>query len=1030
MATTFLRPLSLALALALLPLASPGGEPAFTPPPITVPDGFSIELVAAPPLVGHPMMACFDERGRLFVAESAGLNMNNEELEKARPNFIRLLEDTNGDGKFDKSTIFADNLMIPNGALWLDGALYVAEPPGIWRMEDTNGDGVADRRTHIAGKVRSNGMSSTLHGPVLGPTGRLFWCSGQMGYNLDKNGELPAGRIAPGVFTLRPDGTEHEVFSVGGLANPVEVTFSPEGEVFGTVAILDYPDGARHDGLMHWVYGGVYNISANDPCPVKRTGDFLPPLSHVGQVAPAGVMRYRGSQFGHSYRDNIFWAQFNTHKVIRTQIERDGATFRSKDEDFLISESVDFHATDVLEDADGSLLVIDTGGWFRHGCPTSQIAKPEVQGAIYRIRRNGAPVIADPRGLKIDWQHATPAQLTALLGDSRPAVEDRAIATLAKMSDRAVDELQKTLRGKSSIQVQRNTVWTLARIDTKKSQAVLRAALDSRDPSVRQSAVYAMGLARDQKALVPLMKLVVQDPQPSLRREAATALGRIGQPRAVSPLLEALSGQKDRFLQHSLIYALIQINQPALTAKGLTSADPLTRRGALLALNQMDNTQLARDQVIPLLRSDDLELQKAAFSVAAKNSDWRADLVAVLRDWLGEEKLTDERAAFLRESILAQAADPLVQQLVADTLAHKETSTPMRLLLLDAIKRPSLKDYPLVWFAALEQEVQHGELETRLQAVSVFQERTIKRFDALLKQLALDANQPAPLRIAVIATLAPRLSPVDSQLFELVHGSLKTETVPLARLTAARTLAALQLSDDQLLAVAAMLGQVDALVLPTLLRSFSHSTNDAPGLALITALDNAPAAANLSADELARLTKAYSPAVQTAVKPLLKKLGVDLEKQQAHLEELSPLITGGDLSRGKAVFFGKKATCATCHRISGQGGLVGPSLGQIGKIRTGRDLLESIIYPSASIVQGFRPYTVETADDQTYSGIMLRQTPEAIWIRGTDLAEIKIDTKQIKSMQESAISIMPQGLGDALTRDELRDLLAYLQSLK
>ena len=97
------------------------------------------------------MMACFDERRRLFISESAGFNLDEKQLAERRPNFIRMIEDTDNDGVFDRSTIFADKLMIPNGAQWLDGALYVAEPPGIWRFTDKDGDGVADQREHLAG---------------------------------------------------------------------------------------------------------------------------------------------------------------------------------------------------------------------------------------------------------------------------------------------------------------------------------------------------------------------------------------------------------------------------------------------------------------------------------------------------------------------------------------------------------------------------------------------------------------------------------------------------------------------------------------------------------------------------------------------------------------------------------------------------------------------------------------------------------------------------------------------------------------
>ena len=121
-------------------------ESQFEPPPLTVPDGFTIELVAAPPLVKYPMMACFDERGRLFVAETLGKNLDKEGLLKARCRFIRMLEDTDQDGTFDKNTIFADDLVMPEGALWHRGSLYVLSSPYLWRFEDTNDDGVADDR--------------------------------------------------------------------------------------------------------------------------------------------------------------------------------------------------------------------------------------------------------------------------------------------------------------------------------------------------------------------------------------------------------------------------------------------------------------------------------------------------------------------------------------------------------------------------------------------------------------------------------------------------------------------------------------------------------------------------------------------------------------------------------------------------------------------------------------------------------------------------------------------------------------------
>src|SRR5256886_15981400 len=154
----------------------------------------------------------------------------------------------------------------------------------------------------------------------------------------------------------------------------------------------------------------------------------MPIMTHLGPAAACSVIRYRSRVFGDDFQDNLFVCCFNLHKITRHTLEPDGATFRTRDSDFLVSDNPDFHPTDVIEDADGSLLVIDTGGWYKICCPTSQLAKPDVLGAIYRIRKRGAPRIEDPRGLKLAWQKFSPAELAKLLDDDRPAVFKRAVA--------------------------------------------------------------------------------------------------------------------------------------------------------------------------------------------------------------------------------------------------------------------------------------------------------------------------------------------------------------------------------------------------------------------------------------------------------------------------------------------------------------------------------------------------------------------------------------------------------------------------
>ena len=184
--------------------------------PFKVPAGFVAELVAGPPLVEYPMFACFDDHGRLYVVDSAGVNLSPEELGKNPPHRIRLLEDAKGDGRFDKSTVFADKLTYPQGVLWRDGAVYTASPPSLWRLKDTKGMGVADKRQELLTGFTFTKWADDLHGPFLGPDGRIYWTSGRYPHAIKRPGgevlikgngrrisSLPAGRRRRGSLLQR-----------------------------------------------------------------------------------------------------------------------------------------------------------------------------------------------------------------------------------------------------------------------------------------------------------------------------------------------------------------------------------------------------------------------------------------------------------------------------------------------------------------------------------------------------------------------------------------------------------------------------------------------------------------------------------------------------------------------------------------------------------------------------------------------------------------------------------------------------------
>ncbi|MEQ9068326.1 MAG: hypothetical protein RLO18_16440, partial [Gimesia chilikensis] len=206
-----------------------------------------------------------------------------------------------------------------------------------------------------------SGNAASIHGCFRGPEGRLYWCDGRHGHEFkDKSGKVTSKGLAARIFSCNPDGSDIEVHCGGGMDNPVEIDFTPEGEMIGSVNIL--LTRPRVDCLVHWLEGGVYPHFEDCVAEFKRTGDLLGPITRFGHVAVSGMLRYRSPQFGPEYQGNIFTSIFNTHKVIRTQLVRSGATFETKEEDFLVSDDPDFHPTDVIEDADGSLLVINTGG--------------------------------------------------------------------------------------------------------------------------------------------------------------------------------------------------------------------------------------------------------------------------------------------------------------------------------------------------------------------------------------------------------------------------------------------------------------------------------------------------------------------------------------------------------------------------------------------------------------------------------------------------------------------------------------------
>lgn len=1007
----------------------------------TLPVGFEIEQVAGPPLVNRPIVADFDDQGRLYAADSSGTNDPVEQQMAKKPHRVVRLEDSKGTGHFDKQTVFAENLMFPEGAMWRDGSFYVAAVPSILKLTDTKGNGVADQRIdwfhgRDGTKDAWTGCANDLHGPYNGPDGWIYWTKGAFAREvIERPGEKPFVTRAAHIFRARPDGTGIEPVMTGGMDNPVEVAFTPGGERIFTTTFFQFPGGGKRDGLIHAIYGGIYGKDHPPIYDHPWTGpSVMPVLTHFGPAAPSGLVRYEGTVFGPEYQDNLFATQFNMQKISRHILTPQGATFACKDEDFLVSDNHDFHPTDVLEDADGSLLVIDTGGWYKLCCPSSQLHKPDILGAIYRIRKTGAPKIEDPRGNQIAWATATPAELARLLGDARHVVRKRAIAALASRGAAAIPALQEALKAAPSAEAQRNALWCACRIDGPEARALVREALADSDETVRQVALHAVSVRRDADATAALILLLERGSKHN-QRAAAEALGRVGTVDAVPALLRACGQPADRALEHSRIFALIEIGQRDASARqaislGLKDSDLNIQRASLIALDQLNAAPV--EAVKAALKSPDASLKEAAWWIAVRHPDWGGALADILRERFSATLTEAERAELVDQLARFANADS-VQKFLAERLQDGSAPLELRRLALKAMAGSRVRDVPLAWSAAIVEALKSDRPELVGDALTTIRgfratPRNLAPFLPGLEQTAENAKLPALIRLTAQAALPESSSSLKPELFALALAQLPPDKPVAERGMAAEVLSRAKLSPEQLSQVVDMVKVVGALELDRLLDACASSKDEAIGRRLIATLQAAPGRSSLRPEALKPRLAKFGPNLAPEAQALYALLDKDLAQQRAQLDDIISHLGKGDIRRGQLVFNNQKTACISCHSIGYVGGKLGPDLTRIGRIRSERDLLESIVFPSASFVRSYEPVSIETKAGKIHNGLIRRESPEEIVLALSGTEEVRLPRADIAEIAPSKVSVMPAGLEKQLSKQELADLVTFLKA--
>ncbi len=986
--TTLLAGASLAASLA-----APAADHRLNGHTFSLPDGFSIELAADNHLAPRPLAGSFDESGRLYVTDSSGSNKPPAEQLKDPQSRVLRLEDTDGDGRFDRSVVFADKVMFPQGCLWHNGSLYVAGPPSIWKFTDTNGDGVADQRTEWYQGQILTGCANDVHGPYLGPDGLLYWTKGAFGrLNLrDSRGRSIEDRCAH-VFRAHPDGSGLESVMSGGMDNPVEVAFTAHGEPIVISTFIDLSQPGRRDGLAHAVYGGVFG-KANDVLEepvVRRTGGILPTMTHFGPAAACALMRYEGDAFGPAYRDNLFATLFNLRKVTRHTLQPHGASFTTQDSDFLVSDQADFHPTDVLQDIDGSLLVVDTGGWYKLCCPSSQLAKIDVLGGIYRVRRTGAP--SAPTN-----PEARTRAYTRLAAP--PALHDSEEATLKKAALTAQPAHAERFR------------TTLAR-------HIPLAAQSPDSARLARLAAEGLGRLRDRAHI------------PALFQSLATATDSSPEPI-------------DRFLEHSLIFALIETAQPDATRPFLRHAHPAIQAAALRVLEQASNPSTVQvADVIPFLATPAGPLRDAGLWVARRHPQWGDALASHFRSRLADPHTADAERTSWESMLDLLAHQPEGQTLLADITRNTAAfKTPTQTAALHAMAGSGLKSLPDTWRDCLLAQLNPGDASPAHLARLTAALRAVRslplpkngdpRITERLRALAANTGLTPPTRIEA-AGLLPTGSPTLPAEFTLLLDGLNPARPPGERLAAAAALQRLTLNPSQREALLPILPIASPIELPRLILAFSPGGDSNLGRRFIAALKQAKGLRSLRDEDLKPATARFPTEIQTAALEVLAAARTSTSEDSARLDalliELSRL--DGQIRRGQTIFNSTKAACSSCHRLGYLGGDIGPDLTSIGTSRTDRDLLEAVIHPSASFVRSYEPWIASTTDGEEHSGVLRRDTPDEIVLATGPGAEIRIPRSQLADLRLGSVSTMPAGLDEQLTRQELADLLAFLKNTR
>ncbi len=544
---------------------------------MTLVDGFEVKLFAGEPDIGQPIAFCFDAKGRIWVVENYNYRTRGHHTTDNQTK-LAILEDTDGDGVFDKKKYFAENLKFTSGIAIGHGGVWVGSPPALSFIPDADGDDKPDGPPQVLlDGWGINDRHETLNSFIWGPDGWLYGCHGVFTKSkVGKPGAAASERqyIDGGIWRFHPTRHEFEVFA-HGLSNPWGIDFNKNGQLFATACVIPH--------LWHVVQGGFYHRQAGKHIHPFVYNDIKTIRQHKHLSAHGGARFYLADTFGKKHRDRLFMCNIHQHQVLTDIIEPKGSGYTGRaGDDFLSAHDKQWVGFSVETGPEGGVYILD---WHDEDICGRKLVHAGT-GRIYRIMPKGAQGVTPP-----DLPARSDAELVALqlhsndwyVRQARTELAGRAAA--GKLGGGVAEDLTKMLHAQTTSPKRLRALWALHCVGGA-SESLLLKLLEHEDPQLRGWSVQLLceKKAPSDKAVEKFTAMAAAEKSPVVRLFLASALQRMPAEQRW-PIVKGLVQHADDASDHNLplliwygLEPIVKSDPKQALATALTGKIPLLRQ--------------------------------------------------------------------------------------------------------------------------------------------------------------------------------------------------------------------------------------------------------------------------------------------------------------------------------------------------------------------------------------------------------------------------------------------------------------------